>query len=162
MADRELHARQSHGSAPGGRNWKVSILIEPLHRQFDVSPYSTSRISLMRWGYSPFTHQTFVSRPSAGCQTSTIRMLASFQKISRHDGRRTRVERANPRPFMVCCPRRVSRPPLGRPSWRLPFPVTHGLQAQRLPFRPFSQLSSHELSPARRPKTDVKLRLRRT
>ena len=34
----------------------------------------------MRWGYSPFTHRTFVSRPSGSCQTSTIRMLASFQR----------------------------------------------------------------------------------
>ena len=34
----------------------------------------------MRRGYSPFTHRTFVSRPSGGCQTSTIRMLASFQR----------------------------------------------------------------------------------
>ena len=34
----------------------------------------------MRRGYSPFTHRTFVSRPSGGCQTSKIRMLAGFQR----------------------------------------------------------------------------------
>ena len=34
----------------------------------------------MRWGYSPFTHRAFVSWPSGGCQTSTIRILASFQR----------------------------------------------------------------------------------
>jgi hypothetical protein len=34
----------------------------------------------MRRGYSPFTHRTLVCRPSGGCQTSTISMLASFQR----------------------------------------------------------------------------------
>jgi hypothetical protein len=33
----------------------------------------------VRRGYPPFTHRTFVSRRSGGSQTSTIRMLASFQ-----------------------------------------------------------------------------------
>jgi hypothetical protein len=59
---------------------KPSLLTEALHWEFDASCCSTSRISSMRQGYSPFTHRTFVSRPSGGCQTSTIRMLADFQR----------------------------------------------------------------------------------
>jgi hypothetical protein len=47
-----------------------------LHPALDVSPDATSRIPLMRWGYSPVTHQTVVSRLSRGHQTFTMRAAA--------------------------------------------------------------------------------------
>ena len=44
------------------RDCNMSILIEPLHRRFGVSPCATSRFPLMRGGYSGFTHRTIVNR----------------------------------------------------------------------------------------------------
>ena len=70
---------------------RMHHLIQALHRKFDVSRYSTSRISLMRWGYSAFTHRTFVRHPLWGCQMFTVRAIAILQDTapqrSSHSGR---------------------------------------------------------------------------
>ena len=73
----------------------------------------------MREGYSPFTHRTFVSRPSGVCQTSTIRMLASLQRyraatfVAPGSNRRTIAGSSS-----VAHAGGLG-PSLGRPSWRL-------------------------------------------
>src|SRR5437773_2108321 len=56
--------------------WKASFLIEALHRRIDVSPYVTSPVSLMRRGYSPFTHWTIVSSPPDGRRTFMVPVIA--------------------------------------------------------------------------------------
>jgi hypothetical protein len=61
---REPHAWESHGPALAGRIWKGSILVQALHLGFGASSCATSRIPLMQWRYSHFTHRTVVRRPS--------------------------------------------------------------------------------------------------
>src|SRR5262249_3502892 len=41
---------------------QFSLLVQTLDSKFDLSPLSSCRISLMRGGYSPFTHRTPVER----------------------------------------------------------------------------------------------------
>jgi hypothetical protein len=43
---------------------KPSLLIQAFHSGFDVSCYSTVKISLIRGAYSPFTHRPLASPPS--------------------------------------------------------------------------------------------------
>jgi hypothetical protein len=95
---------------PTMTDWQVSFLIEALHREFDVSPCATPRISLMRGGYSGFTHRTVVSQPLG--QSSDVHGSDARQppKIPRRDVRRTVVERANRCRVMVSSRRRGSGP----------------------------------------------------
>ena len=62
--------RKYHRSKSG---WGISILVDPLHLGFDVSPESIDQRSLFRTRYSPFTRRT------------TVRPGRSAAKSSSHD-----------------------------------------------------------------------------
>jgi hypothetical protein len=70
----------------------VSSLVQTLHRGFDVSCYSTHKITLIRGAYSPFTHGTRVRHAcSTIVRCSQVRQTLSLS-IPRQAARRTTLE----------------------------------------------------------------------
>ncbi len=80
------------GRGLAGRIWKGSLLIQTLHREFDVSCYSTHNITLIRGTYSPFTHGKHVRYASSAIvRCSQMRQTLSLS-IPRQAARRTILE----------------------------------------------------------------------
>ena len=67
-------------------------LVQALHRRLDVGRRSTSRISLMGGGYSPFTHRPLVSRPSLAVVRRSQHGRRHLSRIPRRQVRCTSVQ----------------------------------------------------------------------